>query len=188
MTAVPKYVIGAVALAISPVAAVALDCRPEAFGTATVRDVHQCISAGADLEARGDEHATPLHFAAAKGNTPAIRVPIAAGANLEARNMVGLTPLHTAAIFDMTATVQALLEVGADTEARTHAGATPLHWAVVYGEGVDGRYIVAPTILALVEGGADINARDKSGATPLMWALRTGNEVAMYMIAKAGGE
>ena len=189
MTYVLKLVFGTIMLAMSPVVAAALDCHPEAFGTATMQQARSCILNGANIEARGVEDAAPLHFAAATGNTHAVRVLIAAGANLEARNMSGLTPLHTAAIFDMTEAVEVLIKGGADTDAQADAGATPLHFAAVYGEGrgIAGRSVISPTIQALIEGGANVNALDRAGATPLTWALRTGNEIAEYMLSKAGG-
>ena len=63
------------------------------FRLATAADVSRCLEAGADLEARGEEGATPLHLAAVLSETPAVVVALLdAGADPAARDAFGRIP------------------------------------------------------------------------------------------------
>ena len=56
------------------------------------------LKAGADVEARDSEAATPLHPAAHYGHDEVVRVLLAANAAVDARRIYSLTPLHLAAV------------------------------------------------------------------------------------------
>ena len=101
------------------------------FLTATTADVVACISTGADVDARGEYGMTPLHFAAAFNDNPAItEALIAAGAELEAWAEEGYTALHLAAAFNPNpAVIGVLIEAGADRRAEDLNGNIPWHYA-----------------------------------------------------------
>ena len=54
------------------------------------------LRAGADVNARGNNGATPLHIASEAGHVDAAKVLIAAGGHLEARTKINSTPLRFA--------------------------------------------------------------------------------------------
>ncbi|MDR3285711.1 MAG: ankyrin repeat domain-containing protein [Holosporales bacterium] len=68
---------------------------------------------------------TPLHIAAARGDTEVVQVLVGAGANKEARDRNGFTPLHIAAARGNTEVVQVLVDAGANEEAKNNIGWTP---------------------------------------------------------------
>ena len=129
------------------------------FLAAEVSDVTRCLQEGSDLEARGGDGLTPLHWAAGLGNAEAIEALAAAGAKLEARAESGFTPLHFAAGTGNAEAIEALAAAGAKLEARAESGSTPLHLAASIGN--------AETIAALTAAGAKLEARGGDGLTPL---------------------
>ena len=108
------------------------------FQNAPASAVTACLVAGADPEARDDDHVTPL-----------------------TRTDNGRTPLHQAAAHTTSpAVIEALLAAGADRETRTDDGRTLLHLASRNNEN--------PAVVeALLVAGADVNAQSDSGRTPL---------------------
>ena len=113
-----------------------IDCEEwntrEFIRVATVADVKRCLRTGADPNATGDEHLTPLHLAAGFNADPAlVEVLLEAGAALDSRSVQGITPLFLAAWFNpRPAVVETLLEAGADYNATTMNGNAPLLAAV----------------------------------------------------------
>ena len=91
--------------------------------------VRALLAGGADVNARGKDGFTPLHFAAGSGDVAAIRALLAGGANVDARGKDRSTPLHGAALSGDVAAIRALLAGGADVNARGEDGFTPLHMA-----------------------------------------------------------
>jgi ankyrin repeat protein len=73
---------------------------------------------------------TPLHVAAAQGQTGIVQLLLQRGADPNVRGMGGVTPLHFAAAGGHIEAARVLLEAGADRHARDsqHDG-TPLDWA-----------------------------------------------------------
>lgn len=62
----------------------------------TADDVRALIAKGADPKVRSNYGATPLHFAAGRGDWEVLEVLIAAGADVKAKDHAGDTPLHWA--------------------------------------------------------------------------------------------
>ncbi len=139
------------------------------------------LDAGADIAARDENGATPLHLATVEEN-PLNRSPdsesphvlaalLAAGADLSARDGNGDTPLLAALRRTrrleredpgLTKAVRTLLEAGTDPDARDRSGRTALHVAARRG---------GPGMIAVLLGaGADVNAKDGRGRTPLAHA------------------
>src|SRR5688500_5498679 len=78
--------------------------------------------------------ATPLHAAAAAGQTPLVELLLTCKANIDAQTADGITPLHAAAqggYFDAAAL---LLDHGADPKTTDGGQRTPLHAAASSGD------------------------------------------------------
>ena len=162
------------------------DCRQwsteEYFKTATVDSVTTCLEAGADPNAWTKWKLTPLHYAAASNENPAvIQTLLKAGADPKARDEDKNTPLYDAARYNRNpGIIEALLKGGADASADLKW--TPLHEAVVINENPG-------VIEALLRGGADPRARDNWKYTPLHWAARHNpNPAVIEVLLKAGAD
>ena len=84
------------------------------------------VGAGADVNARGGDHMTALHFAAWNGRLSVVEFLVGAGASLTATTNGGTsTPLHLAAWWGRLAVVEFLVGAGADVTATTNDGETP---------------------------------------------------------------
>ena len=131
----------------------------EFFSAASAEEVQQCLTAGADTEARDLIGLTPLHLAKTAAVVEAL---LAAGSDIEARGgLFGLTPLR--ATLHIPAVAEALLAAGANPNARDIEGGTPLHSSRT-----------ATAVNALIAAGADPNARTVHGSTPLYEARSAG--------------
>ena len=153
------------------------------FDRASATDVAQCLAWGSELEVRDRRYeATPLHWAAAFSDTPAVIVALLdAGADLEARNKNGRTPLHWAAAVSVSpAIITMLAEVGADLEAWDQGGRTPLHLAA-------GQSRTPAVITALLDAGADLEAWDDVGGTPLHKAAANSEAAGVVAVLLDGG-
>lgn len=76
----------------------------------------------AEVNARCDYRKTPLHYAIAKNNAPAVKFLLSKDADIEARDIAESTPLHTAIECRHAPMVQLLLEQGADVAAMNKHG------------------------------------------------------------------
>ena len=105
------------------------------------------IGAGADVNARNELGATPLHLVAKRQRIPYYYAQflIDAGADVNARLYDGKTPLHVAAEFGSASVMEALIDAGADVNARDDEGKTPFEYA----------YPVAHKVHMLTNAGAD---------------------------------
>ena len=134
------------------------------------------LEKNADLDARDEDHETPLHFASKYGRLDVVLVLIDHGAIIDAENNWGQTPLHlsseiihysghrSARLQDI---VRLLLDRGANANARDKDCATPLHLAT-------SRFGL-PIVPVLLAGGACANARDNRGQNPLHRLLTNDN-------------
>jgi hypothetical protein len=116
------------------------------------------IASGADVNQRGGQGDTPLHWAAFNGNSELVRSLIYAGGKVNERLANGNTPLHLAAYKGHTAAVKALLEGGADATLRNRDGKTPLDLAR------NGQH---QTTVALLDRGVDRSRSASSQNKPL---------------------
>ncbi|KAJ1483332.1 ankyrin repeat protein, partial [Baffinella frigidus] len=102
--------------------------------------------AQADLEAKDDRGATPLHPAAREGKDLAVQALLTAGADTNAgKGRVGASLV--------------LLQAGADTEAKDRKGDTVLHPAANEGQ--------EALVRTLLEANAQTGAQNLEGDTPL---------------------
>ena len=188
---IPAMVSAAVGKALCVNSATPAEVRPGYCGrlcdetfwhTAGLEEVNSELDRGADIEARDDLGATPLHLAAAANNNPAvIALLLDQCADIMARvnkhiDGLGLTPLHVAAGFNTElAVIALLLDRGAHIDARNDYGETPLHTAATLN--------AEPAVIALLlDQGADIAARADDGATPLHRAAALNTEPAVIAL------
>jgi ankyrin repeat protein len=143
------------------------------------------IEQGADINMKGEDQYSPLHYAAAIGNLEMARLLLDRGTttlgDVSLAKHDGFegnwTPLHLACLNGHEDMVRLLLDHGADIEARDGVQRTPLILSV---ESFD--LEVAKT---LVECGADINAQAMRGYTALLWAARNGfKDLVNFLIDK----
>ena len=79
-----------------------------------------------DLNHRGINNFTALHFAVLKKRPGVVKVLIDAGADIQAKDSEGCSPLHVASCSGPLAIVKMLIEAGADIRATDSSGATCL--------------------------------------------------------------
>ncbi len=160
-----------------------LGARPDDLGDAVnagdVARIQGLIAHGADVNAP-HLFGTPLHLAAATGQTWIAGMLIDAGADLEAEGDPGRShPLHLAALGDHPEVAQLLIDRGADLDARDAQGRTPLAAAAAYGN-----VAVAETLLAA---GSDPLARDTVYRdTPIHWAALSGKIEMVELLLSFG--
>ena len=133
---------------------------------ATYERAKACFDAGADVQVRGADGGTPLHYVIQVGGELAVlELVLAAGADVNAPLADGSTPLHLAAEFTEQREVVALLvRSGADPNAPNadRFDFTPLHYAAQFSQHPE-------VIEALLDLGADPRAESSGGLTP--WDL-----------------
>lgn len=88
--------------------------------------MEKMIKRGADVNKTGW---TPLHYAASKGQVPAIRLLLENSAYIDAESPNGTTPLMMAAMYGSPESVKVLVEEGADTTLKNKQGMTALGFA-----------------------------------------------------------
>ena len=141
------------------------------------------ISRGADVNARDNMDATPLHWAAINNKIALSKFLIEKGSDVniaaEKGNPEGLTPLILAVSGRHTAISKLLLSNGADVNKPDKSGTTPLIYAASNDD--------TNSIAMLLAGGADINKTDKDGLTPLHTAVsyKAAHAVALLLKNKA---
>ena len=130
------------------------------WAAATLETVHYCLNTGANVNVRGGEGRTPLHWAAQQNYNPeVVTLLLQAGADVNARDISGVTPLHVAAQDNNPEVLTVLIGAGADLAARGLVGSTPLHSAAMFNENSD-------AITTLLDAGADGAAVNDRGQTP----------------------
>lgn len=97
------------------------------------RRVAALLASGVHADARGDDGATPLMRASAKGFADIARLLLDAGADARARRDDGFTPLLFAVFGGHTTVARMLLENGADATARTRLGTSAVSFAAARG-------------------------------------------------------
>lgn len=141
--------------------------------------VEQALAAGAAVDARAPDQATPL-INAALADQPAIaELLIGKGADAMARNSGGFTPLHAAAFSGSVPISKLLLDHGATLDdAANKAGVTPL---MVAGEE---NHVAMATFL--IAEGADVGKAEVHGYTPIARAFWKGNTDIVRLFKRHG--
>ena len=127
--------------------------------------VRQLLTHGADMNARDEDHTTPLHLAAHSQYPKSVQVLLDHGAYINARNKSGQTSLHLVIRSRYYSdefgfgVAQLLLERGADMNARDDDFETPLHLASYH--------LRLKLVRLLLDHGANVNAENNWGRTPL---------------------
>jgi ankyrin repeat protein len=91
------------------------------------------IDQGADVNEKGRDNFTPLHWAAYYGKAEMARILLNKGAQVNAMSETYGTPLILAAQYEFTDTVRVLLEKGADVTIKDASGRTALSHAEATG-------------------------------------------------------
>lgn len=166
---------------------------PPLFSARTLEAAQRLLVEGADVDARDERGATPLHRAAANGNAEVAEFLLDHGAHVNSRTMSNETPLHEAANNGQPEVVRVLLAHGADVNAKSFSGYTPLHQLVsgrsfhraAREANCKGRNRDYPgTAEALLKNGAAVNAKAEQGKTALHFAAEHGDkELAKLFIA-----
>jgi ankyrin repeat protein len=127
-----------------------------------------------DVNAREEDGATPLSWAAVRCNVEIARLLLRAGANPNLRNEQGIDALYLAMVNGSPAIAKLLLENGADANAARDDGEARLMTAARLGQ--------FDVVKMLLDHGADVNAREKKfGQTALMWAAGFPAEVRLLV-------
>ncbi|HZT31960.1 MAG TPA: ankyrin repeat domain-containing protein [Bryobacteraceae bacterium] len=167
------------ALAAPPAAAGSGEALLEAVQNDDQAAVETLLKQKADVNAREDDGATPLAWAALRSNAGIAALLLKAGANPNLRNEQGISPLYLAITNGSPAVVKLLLEHGADPNLARENGETPLMAATHLGQ-ID-------VMKMLLARGADVNAREKKfGQAALMWAA--GHPAAVRLLVDHGAD
>jgi ankyrin repeat protein len=139
------------------------------------------IEDGVDVNARGADGTTALHWAVYRDNLALVERLIAAGADVHAVNEFGSTPLAEAATVGNAEVIAALLAAGAAVDAEGADGQTAL-MVVARSGNVDAARV-------LLEHGADVNARERwREQTALMWAAAQKQPAMTRLLIEHGAE
>ena len=140
-----------------------------------VAEVESLVDSGADINAANASGQTPLHLAAANGDTGMVRVLLEDGAELDVPDSgEGLSALHVAAQCGHEQVVDLLVRYGADLEARTLHQQTPLHLAALHGQ--------AGVAAQLLKYHVRLDSRNAEGMTALQLAEKYGRRNVVELI------
>lgn len=139
------------------------------------------IEKGAGVNTPNRRKDTPLHAAAASGDSEIVRVLLEAHADAKAVNMSLESPVHVASRIGVVHSVQALVKAGAKVKAPTADGTTPLHEACKQPKCLQvAKY--------LMQRGCDVNAVTKNDRTPLQIAFKKRCVVIIEELCEKGAD
>ena len=151
----------------------------DAVSEGNVLAVERSLAAGANVDSRARDQATPLINAALANRTAIVELLINKHADVMARNAGGFTALHAAAYSGSIPISKLLLDHGAILDdASNKAGVTPL---MVAGE----ENHVALAEFLLIKG-ADIGHVEVHGYTPIARAIWKGNLDVVRLFKRYG--
>jgi len=139
------------------------------------------LDGGADVDARGADGASALHWAVRADSVETVELLLEAGADARAPTLYDVTPLYLAAENGSAAVIAALLAAGADPNTAAPTGQTALMTAVRNGR-ID-------AITLLLDRGAVLDARDPEfEQTALMIAVREGYADVVALLIERGAD
>lgn len=115
------------------VAPVSAESVPETTRAGKSRQMEQILELRADVNQRGLQNETALHWMAFHGNESMVRKLIASGADVNVRASNGSTPLHLSAYKGHINVTRILIAGKAGVNFQTRDGITPLDWALSNG-------------------------------------------------------
>jgi ankyrin repeat protein len=128
-----------------------------------------------DVNARGFDDMTALHWASRGGHLGTAQVLLERGADVRVRDKKKWTPLRYALDRGHIEVARVLLEHGAETRAQGMDRWIPLCWASRHGH--------VEVVRLLLKHGAEASTRDRNKSTPLHLALEGGHvEVALLLL------
>jgi ankyrin repeat protein len=136
------------------------------------------LAAGANVNSRRQDQATPLYIAAFHGYSPVVELLLTAGANVNSRRQDQATPLHAAAQHGHSEVVVKLLAAGATVDAKHQSQATPLYVAAQFGH--------PQVVKLLLTAGANVDSRFQDQSTPLYVAAQFGHPQVVKLLLTAG--
>mmetsp|Transcript_21715 Transcript_21715/g.38366 ORF Transcript_21715/g.38366 Transcript_21715/m.38366 type:complete len:222 (+) Transcript_21715:309-974(+) len=141
----------------------------QAAGSGEINAVAELMrSKDADVNTRGKNGWTLLHFASKSGQYELCQLLLDGGADVKAHDKSGSTPLHYAAAEGRSEICKLLIESGSRVNVKSGDGWTPLHAAAQRGS--------VSTCGSLLQFGADLLAEDRDGEKPFDVAVRMGFE------------
>ena len=90
------------------------------------------IEGGAEVNAKNEDGATPLHSAALRNAPILAQLLIEHGADVNMKSKSGATPLHSTVFMNSLETAKLLIERGAEVNAKDNDGRTPMDFAISY--------------------------------------------------------
>ncbi|HUQ51460.1 MAG TPA: ankyrin repeat domain-containing protein [Gammaproteobacteria bacterium] len=139
------------------------------------------IEDGVDVNGKGPDGTTALHWAVYHDNVALVQRLIAAGADVRAANEFGSTPLAEAATVGNAVVIDALLDAGAEVDAQGADGQTALMVVARSGNTAAAK--------ALLDHGADVNARERwREQTALMWAAAQNQPAMTKLLIERGAD
>jgi ankyrin repeat protein len=140
-----------------------------------------------DLDWRGKDEATVLHYLATEGSEDAVRRLLDRGSSVDARDGDGLTALHYAAYRGREAVVRLLVERGADVKAKDSHGDSVL-LNVVSGAMLDEEPSRRGLVSWLLEQGCDVNSRRADGQSVLHLAVSRADISVVQLLIERGAD
>src|SRR5262245_2286625 len=134
-----------------------------------------------DVNLRGVDGSTALHWAANREDVEMVDVLLRAGADVKATNRHGVSPLSLAALKGHAAIIERLLKAGADPNTALPEGETALMTAARTGR-ID-------AVNVLIDHGANVQAKETvRDQTALMWAAGQGHTGVVQLLIRAGAD
>ncbi|MBG90991.1 MAG: hypothetical protein CL521_04160 [Actinobacteria bacterium] len=139
--------------------------------------IRQLVEYGVNVNEKGRDKWTPLHWAVLIGDIVSVRLLLDKGAKVNVKNDQAVMPIHIAAYKGSQDIIELLIEKGARLNTLDAKKLSPLHYAVYR------NYL--NVIELLLENGVKLNHQDENGIGVLHWACyHQLNNVVQLLIEK----